>query len=62
MSRTLSVMSKQIIGPGHALEDANSTPIVFRETPNPVNGVSLATPVGPATVTGSDARKIPQPE
>jgi hypothetical protein len=62
MSRNLSVMSKQIIGPGHALEDANPVPIVFRGTPIPVVGVPPATPSGPKMVTGSDARQIPQPE
>ena len=62
MSRFVSTMVKEIIGPGHALADANPTPQIFRQTPTPVEGVSLATPAGAIPPTGSPARTIPKPQ
>lgn len=62
MSRFLSIMVKEAIGPGHALADANPVPQIFRQTPSPVKGVPLATPAGAVQPTGSPARTIPKPQ
>jgi hypothetical protein len=32
MSQNLTTITKNILGPGHVMEDANPTPIAFRNT------------------------------
>jgi hypothetical protein len=62
MTDFVSFIVKEVIGPGHAVEDANPTPKAFRQTPPVVAGVQHATPTGAKQPTGSQARTIPQPE
>ena len=62
MSRFLSTMTKQIIGPGHALADANPVPILFRQTPIVVEGALPTAPAGANPPTGSSVSTIPKPQ
>jgi len=62
MSRNLSLLVKEVIGPGHALEDGNPIPVAFREIPIAVGGVPPATPAGVHAPTGSPVSTIPKPQ
>ena len=62
MSRTLDMLVKQVIGPGHVLSDDLPTPIAFRGIPTVVGGVPLVTPAGAKVLTGSNASTVPSPQ
>lgn len=62
MTDFVSMIVSEVIGPGHATEDANPVPRVFRGIPTPVVGVLHATPAGAKRPTGSPASTIPQPK
>lgn len=61
MSDFVGMIVGEILGPGHAIEDANPVPQVFRGIPMPVGGVPPATPAGARVLTGSPASTIPKP-
>ena len=62
MSKFISLVAKEVIGPGHTLEDAYPVPKQFRGIPIVVEGVPPATPVGARVLTESPASTIPSPQ
>jgi hypothetical protein len=61
MSDFRSMLVNEVVGAGHATEDAVPTPKQFRGIPMPIGGVPPATPAGARVLTGSPASTIPQP-